>query len=258
MDITSRDLIFLSAIHLSGGAIAGTTRLQKLLLIISKEISKQDSSVQAFNDWKPDKFGGVSSQVYQTVPPLTAKGLLEEKAAKLGQYDGKLYLLTESGRLLAQRFLDSNRGPEKVIRHIAEQYLHSSTKDLIADAYSLYPELTILSKIKPEINRALLKRSKLSPEYEEDIGGMTSLKGRHNDSAKEYANDERFLKKREFEMQKLPDLEARKKLASLIGLAAPPKLDAYAIYRMDGLIKHDIPKDKKFDSVELVRSVRGD
>ncbi len=59
-------------------------------------------------------------------------------------------------------------------------------------------------------------------------------------------------------MQKLPDIEARKKLAAIAGLKELPKLDPMAIYRLDGILSNELGKHKKFDSVELVRSVRGD
>jgi hypothetical protein len=58
-------------------------------------------------------------------------------------------------------------------------------------------------------------------------------------------------------MQKLPDIEARKKMAKLVGLPELPKLDPHAIYRLRGIVAKGTP-DQVFDSVELVRAVRGD
>jgi hypothetical protein len=52
------------------------------------------------------------------------------------------------------------------------------------------------------------------------------------------------------------DIEARIKLARLIGLNDLPKPDPNAIYRLDGILGKQLSKDKRFDSVELVRSVR--
>jgi biotin synthase-like enzyme len=59
-------------------------------------------------------------------------------------------------------------------------------------------------------------------------------------------------------MEKLPDMEARKRLAMLVGLKELPELDQTAIYRLDGLMKNQLQKHKSFDSVEQVRTVRGD
>lgn len=59
--------------------------------------------------------------------------------------------------------------------------------------------------------------------------------------------------------KKLPDIEARKRLAMLVGLRELPELDQMAIYRLDGLMKNQLQKKhKSFDSVEQVRTVRGD
>ncbi|MGH9878273.1 MAG: hypothetical protein ACRD5H_11595, partial [Nitrososphaerales archaeon] len=90
------------------------------------------------------------------------------------------------------------------------------------------------------------------------IGAMPSSKaGKRRERTRMLAEDEKFFRRREYEMQKLPDIAARKKMAKLVGLYELPKLDPHAIYRLRGIVAKRTPEEE-FDSVELVRAVRGD
>jgi hypothetical protein len=252
--------LILALMHLSGGTIRGVTRLQKLALLVSKDIEKTAIDSPFFDDWVPDKYGGRSTQVYVMRDELLNGRAIEEKDVKIDDKVMKIYNLTSYGKDLTRDFPVLFGSEWKDIQAVVSKYSNASTIELIGLSYQRYKELTINSKIIAEVNRQLLKKvSSLSPTYEEEIGPMSSsMNEKRKQKIKEEARDAQFFKRREFELQKLPDIEARKKLASLVGLEQLPKLDPMAIYRLDGLLSNELGKDKKFDPVGLVRSVRGD
>lgn len=258
--LSKKACLLLAMIHLSDGSMRGTTRMQKMALLISKDINQADKTLPAFSDWVADDFGGRSVQVYQAKDELAMNQMLTEREVTVEGKKMKVYDLTSFGREAASQLPLLFGLSWSQIVATTKKYSQAQTADLVALSYQRFPDLTINSKIKPEVNMRLLKNSSpLSPLYDEDVGGMppSSLHKRKQE-LKDSASDEQFFKRREFEMQKLPDLEARKKMAAIMGLNELPKLDPYAIYRLDGILGKQLPKDKKFDSVELVRSVRGD
>ena len=259
--LSKRTRLLLSIVHLSGGTLSGATRIQKLALLISKDLEKSGSNLSIFNDWVAGDYGGRSAQVYQSIGELSRNQMLKERETTFHGNKMTIYDLTSHGKDTAAD-LERLFGESWVqITTTVQKYVSAKTEDLVALSYDLYPELTIHSKIKPEVNRRLLKNaSPLSEMYEEDIGELSSPRSvdKRRKELRQFAEDEQFFKQREFEMQKLPDIEARKRLAAVVGLKELPKLDPMAIYRLDGIIGRQLRKHKRFDSVELVRSVRGD
>jgi len=256
--INDRALLLLALLYLSGRTIIGTKRLQKLALFASKELQRARVPVTYFDDWKADKYGGLSVLVYETKDELAAKGLISEGKSKIGQFDANVYSLTDKAIPVVQSFLDTRRDVEKVMRNVSESYKRILTEQIVADSYQQFPELSIHSKIKPEVNRSLLKKTFLSSDYEEDIGPMPSASSqRKKDSARSAAEEARLARLQEFQKQPLPDIEARKRMASLAGLTKLPDLDPFAIYRLSGIVKKELDVVEEYDAVDLVRSVRG-
>jgi hypothetical protein len=260
--LSQRALLLLALMHLSQGTLYGATRMQKIALLTSKQITKLEPDLTVFDDWVPDDFGGRSTQVYVTIDELIDHGLLSERLTTIEDKKLKVYTLTDQGYEEVKKIPSKLGKTWDSLSSVASRYVVAKTSDLLMLSYKLFPELAINSKIKPEVNKQFVKKlSPLSPLYDEDVGPLPSTSPKfkkRKEDLRILAEDEQFFKRREFEMQKLPDIEARKKMAQLIGLKELPKLDPYAIYRLDGILKSTLPKDKKIDSVELVRSVRGD
>jgi hypothetical protein len=258
--LSDHEALLLAIVSLSDGKLHGITRLQKISLLISRDLEKRSAETKVFNDWIADAYGGRSTLVYTMKDKLVDSQILEEtevtldKARKLKQYR-----VTESGAILVPALKDQLGISWPRIVELMQKYKRVGTNQLIALAYDLYPELTIHSKIKPEVNRRLVKNhSGLSPAYEEDVGVLPSGKlSKKKQTMRDQVNDEKFFKRREYEMQKLPDMEARKRMARIAGLTEVPKLDPYAIYNLRGIIAKNV-SDEEFDSVEMVRAVRGD
>lgn len=260
-NISDRASLLLAILSLSGGEMPGITRMQKIALLVSKNLEKDHQrAVTVFDDWVPDDYGGRSIQVYRAKDELIRKGMMVEKEIALDEEMAmKFYTITELGTKMTEKLRPMFADVWTYMTEKARNYRKASTPELLALSYQLFPELAINSKIKPEINRKILTNlSPLSPMYEENVGPMPSTKAsKRKESIKTEIEDERFFKRREYEMQSLPDIEARKKLAKLVGLTELPKLDPEAIYRLRGKIAKDIP-DEQYDSVDLVRAVRGD
>ncbi|GEM_PF-2221136 len=260
-NLTDRARLLLALVNLSGGQINGLTRMQKIALLISKDLNEDYKDIPVFDDWIPNKFGGVSTQVYLAKDELVEEGLLIEKEISLEKGKKmKVYDLTELGRHTMQVVPLKLQQAWQDLSSKMQNYNKASTNDLLMLSYDLYPRLAINSTIVPEVNKQRVKKfSSLSPSFEEDIGAMPSPQiDKRKEKIRMLAADEQFFKRRDYEMQKLPDLEARRKMAGIIGLKKPPKLDPYAIHRLDSIMQNEIPKGKRFDPVELVRSVRGD
>lgn len=66
-------------IHLSGGTIRGATRMQKMALLISKDLYQINKALPTFNDWVADDYGGRSVQVYQAEEELTTHQMVTER-----------------------------------------------------------------------------------------------------------------------------------------------------------------------------------
>jgi hypothetical protein len=256
--LSKRTALLLALIRLSGGSVNGATRMQKLALLLSKDLQESKIKIGTFDDWVAGDYGGRSTQVYQSIDELALNDMLSEREAKFQGNTMKIYELTSFGKDSAA-YLERLFGMNWIsIASTTKRYVKAQTQDLVALSYDRYPELTIHSKIKPEVNRRLLKNSSgLSEMYEEDIGPMPSLKEKRREKIRESLEDEQFFKRREYEMQKLPDVEARKRMAKLVGLTEVPKFDPTAISKLRGIVANKTP-DEEFDSVELVRAVRGD
>ncbi|MGH9992895.1 MAG: hypothetical protein ACREAZ_09675 [Nitrososphaera sp.] len=259
-NLTDHARLLLALVSLSGGQVNGLTRMQKLALLISKALEKDYKDIPVFDDWTPNKFGGVSTQVYLAKDELVEKGLLTEKEVRLEKEKTmKVYDLTEQGRHMMKVVPPKLQRIWEVLTSKMQNYGKASTYDLLVLSYDQYPKLAVNSTIIPEVNKQRVKKlSGLSPLFEENIGAMPSSKaGKRRERTRMLAEDEKFFRRREYEMQKLPDIAARKKMAKLVGLYELPKLDPHAIYRLRGIVAKRTPEEE-FDSVELVRAVRGD
>src|SRR5689334_7733085 len=125
---------------LSNGSIRGATRMQKMALLISKDLGPEFESRSLFTDWSPDNFGGLSVQVYRARDELIEKGLVEEKEIEVQGKKMKILDVTLEGRKsimdLPPLFGDSWLKVSAAIK----KYAGAKTTDLIDLSYQRYPE----------------------------------------------------------------------------------------------------------------------
>jgi uncharacterized protein YwgA len=219
--------------------VHGDTRLQKYSLLVSKQILVNN---EFFNDWKASNFGGYSPGVTICVNKLVRDGYVEAREFTYAQ-DKKVkqYSLSQKGISSIEDFLKTQSDVFERIKHIVTYYHPKKLIDLLNNVYALYPDLTVNSKIKSEVNKSIVQNhTNLSPEFEIAIEEEHYVRMSSPPMSEHVFGDEYF----------------REKLAKSIGLKYVPKLDSKAFDRLSGIISSKI-KTEDFDSVELVKTVRG-
>jgi hypothetical protein len=230
---------WLMAIICAAPHVHGDTRLQKYSLLVSKQILK---GPEFFNDWKASNFGGYSSGVTICVNKLVKDGYLDVREFTYEQ-DKKVrqYTVSQKGKSIVEDFLKTQLEIFEKIKHIVTYYHPKKLMDLLNNVYALYPDLTVNSKIKSEVNKSIVQNNtNLSPEFEIAIEEERYVQVPSPSSGEHVFGDEYF----------------REKLAKSIGLKYVPKLDSKAFERLSGIISSKIKTDD-FDSVDLVKTVRG-
>lgn len=220
--------------------VHGDTRLQKYTLLVGKQILEGQDF---FNDWRPDNFGGYSPSLTVCVGQLQKKGFIDsqeftyDKNKKVNRYT-----LSQKGKNVTHKFLKTQSETFNKVKEIIGYYHSKRLMELLNNVYVLYPDLTDKSKIKAEVNKSITNNnSYLSPEYEIAIDDREFFTPSISTSATEHVYSDEYF---------------RQKLAKSIGLDVVPKLDPKAFERLTGIISSKI-KTEDFDSVELVKAVRG-
>lgn len=219
--------------------VHGDTRLQKYSLLVSKQILEGQ---EFFSDWKASNFGGYSPGVTICVSKLVKDGYVEAREFSYDQ-DKKVsqYTLSQKGKVVVGEFLKTQSEIFERIKHIVAYYHPKKLIELLNNVYVLYPDLTVNSKIKSEVNKSIVQNnSSLSPEFEIAIDEDRYVCVSSPPAGEHVFGDEYF----------------REKLAKSIGLKYVPKLDSKAFERLSGIISSKIETDD-FDSVELVKTIRG-
>jgi DNA-binding PadR family transcriptional regulator len=219
--------------------VKGRTRLQKYGLLLSKEIFKNNNF---FNDWEPDDFGGYSQQLAVSLKKLERRDLVRVTEV-IDQTDEPVnhYGISEKGEEIQKDLISHNPSIFEKIKEIISFYHQKSLSSLLADVYEKYPELTLKSKIKAQVNKTRIQNeSYLSTKYEIPTD-HEKFEISSTVSAKEHVyNDE----------------DLREKLAKSIGLATVPHLDPKSFERIRGVLAKNILSDD-FDSIEIVKEIRG-
>jgi len=224
--------------------VEGNTRLQKYGLLIHNRIPKLENF---YNDWASNKYGVFSPDLALDLQKFQQKGFVN--ANKVTNRYGKevnRYEISNDGRDQIKDLIEEQKDVINAICGITQYYFQKSLKELLADVYSLYPEFTTRSQIKPEVNQKTIElNSFLSPEFEIPFDAIEKLESDisnlYTKSTQEHLfNDEDF----------------RESLARKIGLKEVPKLDPNAFDRLSGIFEDEI-KLEKTNSVELIRTVRG-
>jgi len=225
--------------------VDGTTRLQKYGLLTYKKIGKKE---EFFSDWQPDKFGVFSKSLAKTTTLLVdEKYVAKDRIVNSYGKQTFRYRITEKGRNEIQDLVREKEDTVKEICGIVQYYFGKSLKEVLADTYTLYPEYTTNSTIRPEVNKNRTEQESLFEEPEFDIPF---------ESTQKLESDITNLITKVTSEHVFSDEDLREKLAKQIGLKDIPKLDTNAFDRLSGILQNKI-KSEKIDPVEIVRTVRG-
>ncbi len=223
--------------------VEGVTRLHKYGIIIHNKFSK----IGFYDDWQADKFGMYSVELASDLKLLQENDYVDTNHVT-NEWNKKVprISISDKGKDAIRDLVKEFPSQASGICGISQAYFNKSLKELIADAYTLYPIYARKSIIKPEINKAMAKADPFfNPEFEIPFEAPEKLKSDMSNliagQASEYPyNDE----------------DIREKLAKSIGLSEIPKIDPRSFDRLSGILGDKLGFGD-VDSVELVRSVRG-
>lgn len=209
MDPNNRQFWLLVIID-SSGHVDGSTRLQKYGLLASQITLKDEPT---YNDWKPYHYGAFSSQLDSDVKFLKGQGLVDVRTTT-DNYEQQLYCVSSQGKSVLGAFKAKYDILVQKIKILADYYSDKSLDDLLADAYSLFPQYTTNSKISARVRHTILKRdtrlnSQFVLPYTDRTIGLSSI------TATAQVNPFPY-----------DDEDARRKLARQIGLADVPPIDS--------------------------------
>jgi len=224
--------------------IQGNTRLQKYgLLVYGKEVLTKS---EFFDDWRAGDFGGFSKQLMLTTDYLIREGYAASNPTVLSEtITVNRYKLTDKGLSEIKEIEANQKDKVEKIKGLLGPYFKKSLDTVLDEIYTLFPQFTDKSRIKAKVSQTHTKNhSYLSPEFEIPIDNV---------AAEEILSDAVTAQPNDFVFN---DEYFREKLAKSIGLAKAPKLDPKSFERLSGIISSKI-KTKEFDSVDLVKSVRG-
>jgi len=223
--------------------VEGATRLQKYGLLVSNKVPEIG---EFFNDWESEKFGVFSKTLAKSLETLQKNECVETDYV-VNLYGKKVarYRISNKGRDVIQDLIQNEETKIRKICEITQYYFKKSLKEVLADVYILYPEFTNKSTIIPEVGRTKVEQNSfLSPEFEIPFN-----------SSKKLESDISNLVTTTVDEHVFNDEDMREEIAKSIGLKEIPKLDPNSFKKLSGILEERI-KDRKINSVDLVRSVR--
>lgn len=118
-----------------------------------------------------------------------------------------------------------------------------SADDVIAISYSLFPETTTNSQIKPKVNKKIVEMfSSLSTEFEEHIDDKIQISPISNEVKALYPQ--------------FNDLDARIHMMKSLGLEKLPEINPAAIDNSTGFIAKKYPFFQKYNLEEMLEDAR--
>lgn len=161
-----QEYVILLAHANAGEAVAGYTKLQKMMFVLSDMLGVADEY-----GFEADNYGPYSETVAEEARGLVDVGVL---------YEGGEISLTEIGRKLAGRIAKTKdaRVIEAIARH-KEMFNDMSTKELLSYVYASYPAMTTRSLVCRDIERniekhvmSMLRKEKITLERASELMGM--------------------------------------------------------------------------------------
>lgn len=178
VEIVSGTDVLLALLYAKGSTgknnepIAGTTRLEKFLFLISRETDLTETISKDY-DFAPDNYGPCSHEIFDDIEMLKDANILVEKQRKkfnqLAEGDDsechypavdsdeypkvlRIFSLTAKGERIGEILFDS-LSPENKRKIIILKKLYNKrpVSKIVQDVYTKYPEMIGESKIKDKV-----------------------------------------------------------------------------------------------------------
>ncbi|MDH5707056.1 MAG: hypothetical protein OEZ45_13670 [Candidatus Aminicenantes bacterium] len=179
VEIVSGTDVLLALLYAKGSTgknnepIAGTTKLEKFMFLISQETDLKETINKDY-DFTPDNYGPCSHEIFDDIEMLKDAKFIEEKKrsifSPLDEGDNeachysavdsevypehllKVFSLIEKGKKIGEIMFNS-LSPEnqKKIVILKQRYNKRPVREIIRDVYTKYPEMIGESKIKKEV-----------------------------------------------------------------------------------------------------------
>jgi hypothetical protein len=150
------------------GALEGVTRLEKLIFLLERETPAR-SWLTEVADFRSDRFGPFSAEIYKAVDSLWAYGLLQDSARfaedtedrwesvnvvgkDVDAYTTRTFQLTERGKKYYAALVSELPGDaEEILRSFKDRFARLPLRQLVRYVYERYPEYTDKSEIREQI-----------------------------------------------------------------------------------------------------------
>jgi len=150
------------------GSLEGVTRLEKLIFLLERETPVRTWLTEVA-DFRSDRFGPFSAEIYKAVDSLWAYGLLEDSARfaddaedrwetvnvvgkDVDEFTTRTFKLTERGlRYYDALIAELPDNAETVLQTFKDRFARLPLRQLVRYVYERYPEYTDKSEIRDKI-----------------------------------------------------------------------------------------------------------
>ena len=178
VEIVSGTDVLLALLYAKGSTgknnepIAGTTRLEKFLFLISRETDLTEPISNNY-DFTPDNYGPCSHEIFDDIEMLKDANIIVEKQSskfdQLAEGDDnechypavdsedypktlRIFSLTEKGERIGELLFNSlSEETKKKLNILKKLYNKRPVSKLVQDVYTKYPEMIGESKIKDKV-----------------------------------------------------------------------------------------------------------
>jgi uncharacterized protein YwgA len=150
------------------GYVEGSTRLQKLAFLVSRQV-KELFEHDFYSDWAPSKFGPFSKDLYNDVGAgISSKIIVKTSVKNAAGYSVDCFTLTDEGTRIADLELNENPKLKAKLEEVIKPYAKAPLMSLLHDVYYQYPEFTTASTIKADVAaKTDYADTSLDPTYDE-------------------------------------------------------------------------------------------
>jgi hypothetical protein len=140
------DWLLIVAHHAEGRPLQ-PVQLQKILFLLSRNLTDEQLGVESFYHFEPYDYGPFSSEVYSDAEELEARGLMSITLADHARF--RLYGLTPIGaKAAAECELMMSREVRSYVDELVTFAISLSFNELVKAVYRAYPEMKVNSVFK--------------------------------------------------------------------------------------------------------------